>query len=54
MAGIDNVIADGILGFKMLSNHLDELAIDLKKKIELRNDAKAGKRLLCSTLFCQY
>ena len=46
MAGLDNVIADRILGFKLLSNQLDELAIDSKMKINLRKDIDAGKRYL--------
>ena len=46
MVGLDNVTADGILGFKLLSNQLDELAIDWKMKINLRKDIDAGKRYL--------
>ena len=46
MAGLHNVTADGILGFKLLSNQLDELAIDSKMKINLRKDIDAGKRYL--------
>ena len=46
MAGLDNVTADGILGFQLLTNQLEKFFIDSKVKGKLKKDLETGKRYL--------